>query len=99
MAVLRLDLLEVKAQEHAVFLVVDLDTLQRDTAPHHGVAETEPFEDQHGVRRHPDALPNGLHLGCRLVHVRIEAQPLQRYGRGEAANAATDDEDLHHDAR
>ncbi len=96
-AVLHLDLVEIKAQEHPVFFVLDLDTLQRDTAAHHGVVETEPFEHQHGVRWHPDALPDGLHLGCRLVHVRIEALPLQRYGCCEAANAATDGEDLHHD--
>ena len=97
MAVLHLDLMEVKAEEHPVFFVVYLNTLQRDAAAHHGVAETEPFEYQQGVRRYPDALPDGLHLGCRLVHMCVEALPLQRYSRCEAANAATDSEDLHHD--
>src|SRR5262249_19020459 len=35
-AVLRLDLLEVKAKEHPVLFVVDLDALQWDTTIHHG---------------------------------------------------------------
>src|SRR5262249_4072574 len=59
-----------------------------------GLAEAQPVEDARGVRSHVDAAADLGQLGRLLVDVDVEAGLEQRDGRGEAADAGTDDRDL-----